>query len=90
MCGVCVCGVCVCVCVVCVCGVCVVCVCVWCVCVCVQLLGHLMLVASKVAKDKGLEKGYRVVVNTGPDGAQSVHHLHLHVLGKRQMQWPPG
>merc|ERR1712156_182547 len=55
-----------------------------------QLLGHLMVVARKTAASEGLENGYRLVVNDGPDGAQSVYHLHLHVLGKRQMSWPPG
>ncbi|CAH8625541.1 unnamed protein product [Schistosoma curassoni] len=55
-----------------------------------KLLGHLMLVCSQVAQKEGLASGYRVVVNNGPDGAQSVYHLHLHVLGGRQMQWPPG
>ena len=55
-----------------------------------QLLGHLLVVASKVAKEKNLDKGYRLVVNDGPDGAQSVYHLHVHVLGGRQMEWPPG
>eukprot|EP01007_Sphenomonas_quadrangularis_P001505 NODE_2487_length_595_cov_68.516484_g2119_i0.p1 GENE.NODE_2487_length_595_cov_68.516484_g2119_i0~~NODE_2487_length_595_cov_68.516484_g2119_i0.p1 ORF type:complete len:141 (-),score=35.32 NODE_2487_length_595_cov_68.516484_g2119_i0:49-471(-) len=53
-------------------------------------LGHLMVTAAKVAKDLGLEKGYRVVVNNGSDGGQSVYHLHLHVLGGRQLEWPPG
>ncbi|KAK8378028.1 hypothetical protein O3P69_018752 [Scylla paramamosain] len=55
-----------------------------------QLLGHLMLVARRVAKEQGLDKGFRLVVNNGQEGAQSVYHLHLHVLGGRQMQWPPG
>ncbi|KAK4475196.1 hypothetical protein MN116_000620 [Schistosoma mekongi] len=55
-----------------------------------RLLGHLMLVCSQVAQKEGLTSGYRVVVNNGPDGAQSVYHLHLHVLGGRQMRWPPG
>lgn len=55
-----------------------------------KLLGHLMLVGSKIAKQIGLENGYRVVINNGKDGAQSVYHLHLHFLGGRQMQWPPG
>ena len=55
------------------------------------LLGHLMYVAQKVAHDEGLVPGgFRVVVNDGPDGAQSVYHLHLHVIGGRQMNWPPG
>merc|ERR1712002_219271 len=55
-----------------------------------QLLGHLLIVAKKVAAKEGLEKGYRVVINDGPDGGQSVYHIHVHVLGKRQMNWPPG
>lgn len=54
------------------------------------LLGHLMLVGSKVCKDLGLDNGYRVVINNGKHGAQSVYHLHLHFLGGRQMKWPPG
>ncbi|XP_008551936.1 adenosine 5'-monophosphoramidase HINT1 isoform X1 [Microplitis demolitor] len=54
------------------------------------LLGHLMNVACKVAKQEGLDAGFRLVVNDGQNGAQSVYHLHLHVLGGRQMQWPPG
>ncbi|XP_034940284.1 histidine triad nucleotide-binding protein 1 [Chelonus insularis] len=54
------------------------------------LLGHLMNVARKVAKQEGLDNGFRLVINNGRDGAQSVYHLHLHVLGGRQMQWPPG
>lgn len=49
-----------------------------------------MLVGAKVAKDLGLDKGYRVVINNGQHGAQSVYHLHLHFIGGRQMQWPPG
>ncbi|KAL6731416.1 hypothetical protein Aduo_002285 [Ancylostoma duodenale] len=54
------------------------------------LLGKLMLTAAKVARDLGLENGYRVVVNNGRDGCQSVFHLHLHILGGRQLGWPPG
>ena len=54
------------------------------------LLGHLMGVAAEIARNKGLAKGYRVVVNTGEDGGQTVDHLHLHLLGGRQMTWPPG
>lgn len=53
------------------------------------LLGHLMYVAQEVGK-KECPKGFRVVVNDGEDGAQSVYHLHLHVMGGRQMTWPPG
>lgn len=54
------------------------------------LLGHLLLVAKDVAEQQKLEKGYRVVINNGPHGSQSVYHLHIHVLGGRQMDWPPG
>ncbi|XP_066471797.1 adenosine 5'-monophosphoramidase HINT2 [Tiliqua scincoides] len=55
-----------------------------------QLLGHLLVVASQTAKAQGLSEGYRVVINDGQHGAQSVYHLHLHVLGGRQLGWPPG
>ncbi|XP_028852149.1 histidine triad nucleotide-binding protein 2, mitochondrial [Denticeps clupeoides] len=54
------------------------------------LLGHLLIVAKNVAKKEGLTDGYRVVINDGKHGAQSVYHLHIHVLGGRQMRWPPG
>jgi histidine triad (HIT) family protein len=54
------------------------------------LLGHLMAVAAELARTLHLDNGYRVVVNTGPDGGQTVDHLHLHVLGGRHMDWPPG
>ncbi|KAK0426911.1 hypothetical protein QR680_009964 [Steinernema hermaphroditum] len=54
------------------------------------LLGKLLLGAAKAAKQLGLGKGYRVAINNGPDGCQSVYHLHLHVLGGRQLKWPPG
>merc|ERR1739838_689624 len=54
------------------------------------LLGHLMTVGRKVAKQLNLDNGFRLVVNDGSDGAQSVYHLHLHILGGRQMRWPPG
>lgn len=54
------------------------------------LLGHLMTVAKKVAEQQGLNNGFRLVINDGKQGAQSVYHLHIHVLGGRQMQWPPG
>ena len=55
-----------------------------------NLLGHLLLVGRKVAKEQGLEKGYRMVINNGVEGCQSVYHLHIHVLGGRQLKWPPG
>uniref|UniRef100_A0A224YRI6 Histidine triad (HIT) family protein n=1 Tax=Rhipicephalus zambeziensis TaxID=60191 RepID=A0A224YRI6_9ACAR len=56
----------------------------------VQLLGHLLLTAKKVAAQEKLKDGYRLVINNGKQGCQSVYHLHLHVLGGRQMGWPPG
>ena len=55
-----------------------------------DLLGHLVLTAASIAREKGLEKGYRLVINTGPDGGQTVDHLHVHVLGGRHHAWPPG
>jgi histidine triad (HIT) family protein len=54
------------------------------------ILGHLLLTAKRVAEQLGLENGYRVVINSGADGGQTVYHLHLHILGGRQMKWPPG
>lgn len=54
------------------------------------LLGHLLLVAKQVAAQLGLSNGYRTVINCGPDGGQSVDHLHIHVLGGRALHWPPG
>ena len=55
------------------------------------LLGHLLLTAAEVAKREGIaENGYRLVVNQGWHAGESVPHLHVHVLGGRQMKWPPG
>lgn len=54
------------------------------------LLGHLMLVAARLAADLGLERGFRIVVNNGPHGGESVPHLHVHLLGGRPLAWPPG
>jgi len=54
------------------------------------LLGHLLWTAAEIARQKGLTDGYRIVVNTGEDGGQTVEHLHLHLLGGRQLSWPPG
>lgn len=54
------------------------------------LLGHLLLTVKNVALQEGLAKGYRVVINNGNDGGQTVDHLHLHILGGRKMKWPPG
>ena len=55
-----------------------------------DLLGHLLLTVQKVADQIGLNNGYRVVINNGDDGGQTVDHLHLHILGGRRLQWPPG
>ena len=56
-----------------------------------QVLGHLLLKAREIAGELGLqEKGYRLVLNNGPDAGESVPHLHLHILGGRTMTWPPG
>jgi histidine triad (HIT) family protein len=54
------------------------------------LLGHLLLTAAKVARDLGLAQGFRIVVNHGRDGGESVPHLHVHLLGGRALGWPPG
>ena len=55
------------------------------------IVADLAAMAQRVARDEGIvDGGYRVVMNTGEDGGQSVHHLHLHVLGGRKMGWPPG
>ncbi len=54
-----------------------------------SLLGHLLRVASQVAADAGLEN-FRVVINNGAEAGQTVFHLHLHVMGGREMSWPPG
>ena len=55
------------------------------------LLGHLLTVAAEVARKEGVDKsGYRLVINHGKDAGESVPHLHVHLLGGRQMAWPPG
>jgi len=55
------------------------------------LLGHLLITASRIAKDQGIsDSGYRLVANTNSEGGQEVSHLHIHLLGGRQMTWPPG
>ena len=55
------------------------------------LMDHLVAVANKIAKDEGIaEGGYRLVINKGANGGQSVDHLHVHLLGGRQLVWPPG
>jgi diadenosine tetraphosphate (Ap4A) HIT family hydrolase len=54
------------------------------------LMGYMMTKIKDVAASLGLENGYRVVINCGEDGFQTVKHLHLHILGKRKLTWPPG
>ena len=54
------------------------------------LLGHLVYVAQEVGKKEECPDGFRLVINDGEHGAQSVYHLHIHVIGGRQMEWPPG
>lgn len=56
-----------------------------------QLLGHLLQVAARLAEEQGIAAtGYRCTINAGPDGGQTVSHLHVHLLGGRQLEWPPG
>jgi len=55
-----------------------------------EMLGYLQLVAARIARSEGLTNGFRTVINTGPDGGQTVEHLHVHLLGGRGMGWPPG
>ena len=53
-------------------------------------LGHLLLIAQQTAQNLNLDEGFRIVINNGPQGGESVPHLHVHLLGGRQMKWPPG
>lgn len=55
-----------------------------------SLLGHLLLVVRRLAEELGLDAGFRTVINTGAEGGQTVDHLHIHLLGKRNLNWPPG
>ncbi|KAK7853303.1 adenylylsulfatase hint1 [Quercus suber] len=55
-----------------------------------EILGRLLYTAKVVAKQEGLDDGFRIVINDGPSGCQSVYHIHVHLLGGRQMNWPPG
>lgn len=55
-----------------------------------DLLGHLFLVAGKVAKELGIENAFRLVVNNGAGAQQTVFHLHIHLLAEREFSWPPG
>jgi histidine triad (HIT) family protein len=55
------------------------------------LLGHLLATATSIAKSEGIaDSGFRIVINNGPDGGESVPHLHIHLLGGRHLTWPPG
>jgi len=55
-----------------------------------EIIGKLHLVAAQIARDRKIENGYRTVFNVGPGSGQSVFHLHLHLLGGRNLSWPPG
>jgi histidine triad (HIT) family protein len=55
-----------------------------------ELIGYCHLLAAKIARDRGMEEGYRTVYNVGPKAGQSVFHLHLHLIGGRNLNWPPG
>lgn len=54
------------------------------------LAGHILLTAQRLAKEQGCEEGFRVVMNCNELGGQTVYHIHMHVLGQRQLTWPPG
>ena len=57
----------------------------------IKYLSEMALLANQIAEEEGITKnGYRWVINTGEDGGQTVHHIHLHLIGGRQMHWPPG
>ena len=55
-----------------------------------EILGHLLQVAGKIAEQLNLEKGFRLVINNGEDGGETVPHLHIHLLGGRKLKWPQG
>lgn len=55
-----------------------------------EILGYCQLVAAKIARERGVEDGYRTVYNVGPRAGQSVFHIHLHLVGGRDLKWPPG
>jgi histidine triad (HIT) family protein len=54
------------------------------------VLGHLLLTAGRVARKLNLARGFRLVINHGPDACETVPHLHVHLLARRQLNWPPG
>jgi histidine triad (HIT) family protein len=55
-----------------------------------ETIGYCHVVASQIARERGIENGYRTVLNVGPEAGQSVFHLHVHLIGGRRMKWPPG
>jgi histidine triad (HIT) family protein len=55
-----------------------------------EIIGRCHLTAAKIAKDRKIEDGYRIVINVGPKSGQSVFHLHVHLIGGRDLRWPPG
>lgn len=55
-----------------------------------EILGYCQLVAAKIGRERGIENSYRTVYNVGPGSGQSVFHIHLHLLGGRDLKWPPG
>ena len=55
-----------------------------------EILGYMQLVAAQIGRDRNIEEGYRTVLNVGPRSGQSVFHIHLHILGGRDLKWPPG
>ena len=55
-----------------------------------DILGYSQLIAAKIAKDRGIEESYRTVYNVGAGAGQSVFHIHLHLIGGRNLAWPPG
>lgn len=55
-----------------------------------EILGYMQLIAAKIGRERGIEDGYRTVYNVGPRAGQSVFHIHLHLVGGRDLKWPPG
>ncbi len=55
-----------------------------------EIIGYMNLIAAQIARERGIEDGYRTVFNVGPGSGQSVFHIHLHLIGGRRMSWPPG
>jgi histidine triad (HIT) family protein len=55
-----------------------------------EMLGYMQLIAAKLGRERNIESGYRTVFNVGPGAGQSVFHIHLHLIGGRQLSWPPG